>query len=195
MSVEGIIDRIIADAEAEAKKIIDEAEQEASAIKEKGKKEAEEYYERQLHLIDEKYRREKERAILNKRLEQRKNMLQARQKWMDRAFQDAYKRLVDQPKSDYKDLLIALIKRVSHTKDEEVIFGKKGEKKILEEIVAQLNNKDSGNFTLSKERRDFPWGFVLKKGKVEINMSIDSLFKYKRTDLEQKAWEIFNAGI
>jgi hypothetical protein len=96
---------------------------------------------------------------------------------------------------DYKDLLIALIKRVSHTKDEEVIFGKKGEKKILEEIVAQLNNKDSGNFTLSKERRDFPWGFVLKKGKVEINMSIDSLFKYKRTDLEQKAWEIFNAGI
>jgi V/A-type H+-transporting ATPase subunit E len=195
MSVEGIIDRIIADAEAEAKKIIDEAKQEASAIKEKGKKEAEEYYERQLHLIDEKYRREKERAILNKRLEQRKNMLQARQKWMDRAFQDAYKRLLDQPKSDYKDLLIALIKRVSHTKDEEVIFGKKGEKKILEEIVAQLNNKDSGNFTLSKERRDFPWGFVLKKGKVEINMSIDSLFKYKRTDLEQKAWEIFNAGI
>jgi V/A-type H+-transporting ATPase subunit E len=195
MSVEGIIDRIIADAEAEAKKIIDEAKQEASAIKEKGKKEAEEYYERQLHLIDEKYRREKERAILNKRLEQRKNMLQARQKWMDRAFQDAYKRLVDQPKSDYKDLLIALIKRVSHTKDEEVIFGKKGEKKILEEIVAQLNKKDGGNFTLSKERRDFTWGFVLKKGKVEINMSIDSLFKYKRADLEQKAWEIFNAGI
>ena len=195
MSVEGIIDRIIADAEAEAKKIIDEAEQEESAIKEKGKKEAEEYYERQLRLIDEKYRREKERAILNKRLEQRKNMLQARQKWMDRAFQDAYKRLVDQPKSDYKDLLIALIKKVSHTKDEEVIFGKKGEKKILEEIVAQLNQKDGGNFTLSKERRDFPWGFVLKKGKVEINMSIDSLFKYKRTDLEQKAWEIFNAGI
>ncbi len=194
MSVEGIIDRIIADAEAEAKKIIDDAEQEAGIVKEKGKKEAEDYYERQLHLLDEKYRREKERAILNKRLEQRKNMLQARQKWMDRAFQDAYKRLVDQPKSDYKDLLIALIKRVSHTKDEEVIFGKKGEKKILEEIVAQLNSKDGGNFILSKERRDFPWGFVLKKGKVEINMSIDSLFKYKRTDLEQKAWEIFNAG-
>ncbi|KPJ83479.1 MAG: hypothetical protein AMS17_17495 [Spirochaetes bacterium DG_61] len=193
MSVEGIIDRIIADAEEEAKKIIHDAEKEADVIREKGKEEAEHYYEKQKSLLDEKYRREKERAVLNKRLEQRKNMLQARQKWMDRAFHDAYRRLVDQPMVEYEKLVLSLVQRVSQTKDEELIFGKKGDKKLLNRIVELLNSK-GGKYTLAQARRDFSWGFVLRKGKVELNMSIDSLFKYKRNDLEQKAWEIFHAG-
>ena len=195
MSVEGIVDRIIADAEAEAKKIMDSAQEEARSISEEGKREAEKYFEKQKSLLDEKYRREKERMVLNKRLDQRKNMLRARQKWMDRAFSDAYKMLVDQPLSGYKQLVISLIDRVSHSQGEEVVFGRKGEEKFLEGLIKELNKRKKRKFTLSKERRDFPWGFVLKKEKVEINMSIDSLFKYKRVDLEQKAWEIFNADV
>jgi V/A-type H+-transporting ATPase subunit E len=193
MSVEGIVDRIIADAEEEAKNIMHDAETEAEAIREKGKREAEQYYERQKSLLDEKYRREKERAILNKRLEERKNMLLARQKWMERAFHDAYRGLVDQPLEEYGKLLVTLVKAVSLTKDEEIIFGKKGDSAFFSRIVDQLNKKGASH-SVSKMKRDFPWGVILKKGKVEINMSIDSLFKYKRTDLEQKAWEIFHAG-
>lgn len=193
MSVEGIIDRIIADAEAEAREIISGAESEAQGISEDGRREAERYFESQKSQLDEQYRREKERAVLNKRLEQRKNMLQARQKWMDRAFTDAYEMLVGQQLSEYRDLITSLIVKVSQTKDEEVVFGKKGDTKYLEGLIKDLNNKTKGKFTLLKKKGDFPWGFVLRKGKVEINMSIDSLFKYKRTDLEQRAWEIFNA--
>ena len=195
MSVEGIIDHIIAEADSEAKKIINDAQNEAGIIKEKSKSEADEYFEKQMHLIDEKYRREKERMTLNKRLDQRKNMLQARQKWMDEAFSNGYKILIDQPLSEYKKLLISLIENVSQSRDEEVIFGKKGTKKFLDEVIKELNGKKGMKFSLSDERGDFPWGFILRKGKVEINMSIDSLFKYKRTDLEQKAWEIFNANV
>jgi hypothetical protein len=87
-----------------------------------------------------------------------------------------------------------LIIKVSRTNDEEVIFGKKGDAKFLDGVVTELNKKVKGKYSLSKKRGDFPWGFVLKKEKVEINMSIDSLFKYKRAELERKVWEIFNAG-
>ena len=194
MSVEGIIDRIIADAQEEARSIIRGAEKEAGALEKEGMREADEYFERRKSQLDEHYRREKERAVLNKRLDQRKNMLQARQKWMDKAFSDAFEKLTEQPLEEYKGLVITLITKVSRTNDEEVIFGKKGDAKILDGIVTELNTKVKGKFSLSKKRGDFPWGFVLKKEKVEINMSIDSLFKYKRAELERKVWEIFNAG-
>ncbi len=195
MSVEGIIDRIIADAEAEAKDIIDKAESEAESILEKGKKRAEEYFDLQREKLDEKYRREKERRILNRRLDRRKNLLQARQKWMNEAFSTAYRNLIDQPPEDYKTLVITLIERVSVSKDEEVVFGTKGNDALIDGIVKTLNSEKSSKFTRAKKRGEFPWGFVLRKGKVEINMSIDSLFKYKRTDLEQEVWGLFNVDI
>ncbi len=195
MSVEGIKDRIIADAKKEAENIINHAKEEAKSIIETGKREAQEYFGKRRKLLEDEYRKEKERAILNKRLELRKKLLEARQVWMDRAFADAYKRLVDQDLKEYKDLMVQLISKVSRSRDEEIIFGKKGEDVYLKEIVDELNEKTKGDFTLSKARRDFPWGFVLKRGSVETNMSINSLFKYKRNDLEQKAWELFNADL
>jgi V/A-type H+-transporting ATPase subunit E len=195
MSVEGIQARIIEDATKEAKEIIDRAQAEARTILAAGKSEAEEYYERQIKLLDEQYRREKERTILSKRLELRKKLLDARQHWMDTAFHDAYQGLVEQDDAKYKNLMIALIGKVSSRRDEEIIFGKKGSQKLLKEIVDGLNKKTGGSFTLSKQRGNFPWGFILRKGSIETNMSIDSLFKYKRGDLEQRAWEIFNADV
>jgi len=195
MSVEGIIDRITADAEAEAKNIIVKAKNEAESIVEKGKKRAEEYFDLQRKKIDEKYRREKERRVLNRRLDRRKNLLQARQKWMNEAFSTAYRNLIDQPPEDYKTLVITLIERVSVSKDEEIVFGTKGNDALIEGIVKTLNSAKNSKFTQAEKRGEFPWGFVLRKGKVEINMSIDSLFKYKRTDLEQEVWGLFNADV
>lgn len=193
MSVEGIIDRIISDANTQAEKITREAQEQAAVIHEKGKKEAEEYYERQRSKLNDKYNKEKERSVLNKRLEQRKHVLKARQEWMDRAFSNAYKKLLEQPFSEYKELLKKLILRVSSTNSETVIFGNKGGEKDLRKIIDELNKKTGGSFTLSDKRGNFLWGFVLQKGKVETNMSVESLFKYKRDDLEQRAWELFNA--
>jgi vacuolar-type H+-ATPase subunit E/Vma4 len=156
-------------------------------------REAEEYYRSQLNLIEERHRREKERAILNRRLEQRKRILQSRQRWMDRAFREAYDALVDQPGEEYTKLMVRLVLQASVSKDESVQFGTKGGDGIIESVIDEANAQSGGNFTLEKERGDFPWGFILKKEKVETNMSIDSLFTYRRSDLEQRAWELFNA--
>ena len=195
MSIEGIQTRIIEDAKKEAESIVGEAKKEAKAIDEANNKDAENYFEKKLKLLDEQYSKEMERTILSRRLELRKKLLDARQKWMDKAFQDAYQDLVKQDVGEYKNLMIELISKVSFHQDEEIIFGKKGDEKLLGQIVDELNRKTKGNFTLSKERRDFSWGFLLRKGNVETNMSIDSLFRYKRNDLEQQAWEIFDADV
>jgi len=134
-------------------------------------------------------------AILNRRLEQRKLILSTRQRWMDRAFEESRKKLIDQTSKEYQSLMKRLVTRVSSTKDEEIQFGTKGSDAELKAIVGELNGETGGRFTMAKERGDFDWGFILRRGKVETNMSIESLFKYKRSDLEQKAWELFNADL
>ncbi len=195
MSVEGIIDRIMTDAKGEVDSILSEAGRQERAIQEDNEREAQEHYDRKRELLDEKYRKEKERAILNRRLDERKSVLMTRQTWMDRAFDEARSRLVDQSMNEYQQLMRQLIATVSSARDEEVQFGTKGDEKELKSVITELNKETGGKFTLSEERGDFPWGFILRKGKVETNMSIESLFKYKRNDLEQKAWELFNADV
>lgn len=195
MSVEGIRTRIIDDAKKEAKDISDAAKQEADAILAGGRAEADEYFERRKKLLEERYSKERDRAVLSKRLALRKELLERKQRWMDRAFKDAYKELTAQDDGTYRDLMTDLIAKVSGRNDEEVVFGKKGDETLLNEIVRRLNSSTGGAFTVSKQRGGFDWGFVLKKGSVETNMSIDSLFKYKRGDLEQRAWEIFDADV
>jgi len=194
MSLEGIIERIYSDARKEAEKIIADAEKEARSIEEQCKKEAEEYFLRQKEALQESYNRKKERVMLTRRLEVRKSMLKVKQDWMEKAFSLAYKKLLDQPFEDYRALMITLIKRFSQSGDEEVVFGKKGDDKFLKDLIDELNKKYATRFTLSSKRGDFSWGFILRKGKVETNMSIDSLFRYKRMDLEQRAWELFEAN-
>jgi len=195
MSVEGIIDRIMTDAKGEAESILSETRRQAKAIQEDNEREAQEHYDRQRELLDEKHRKDKERAILNRRLEERKSLLMTRQTWMDRAFEEARSRLVDQPMKEYQQLMKQLISTVSSARDEEVQFGSKGDEKKFKSILSGLNKETGGKFTLADERGDFSWGFILRKGKVETNMSIESLFKYKRNDLEQKAWEFFHADV
>jgi vacuolar-type H+-ATPase subunit E/Vma4 len=195
MSVEGIIDRIMSDAKGEVDNILGEAREQGKAIQEENKREAQEYYDRQRELLDEKYSKEKQRAILNRRLDERKRVLQTRQTWMDRAFDEARNRLIDQTMGEYGQLMKQLISAVTSARDEEIQFGTKGEVKELSSLITELNRETGGSFTMAKERGEFSWGFILRKGKVETHMSIESLFKYKRNDLEQKAWELFNADL
>jgi vacuolar-type H+-ATPase subunit E/Vma4 len=195
MSVEGIIARIMSDAEKESGAILDEARRQAEAIGSDNRREADEYQEMQKGILDERHRKEMQRAILNRRLEQRKRILSARQHWMDRAFEESRRKLIDQPLKEYQTLMKKLIPRVSSTKDEELQFGDKGGDADLKALVSELNRETGGSYRLAGKRGDFEWGFVLRKGKVETNMSIDSLFKYKRSDLEQKAWELFDADL
>jgi len=194
MSLEGIIERIISDARKEEEIILSAAKEEARNIEEQCRKEADEYFLKQKEALYEAYKRQKERLVLNLRLEARKSMLRVRQDWMEKAFSLAYKKLIDQPLKEYKSLMFTLIHSFSLSGDEEVVFGKKGDDKFLKDLINELNKEKATRFTLSSERGDFPWGFILRKGKVETNMSIDSLFRYKRMDLEQKAWELFEAN-
>ena len=194
MSVEGIVERIINEAKEEADRIISDAKAEAKNIEEDLKKEADSYFENQKKQLDYKYKSNKERTILNKRLENRKELLQVRQKWMDEAFNGAYKALINQSFEDYQKLVIKLIKDTSSSKDEEIIFSKKGSDAELKKLANDINKKANGKYSLAKKRGNYQWGFILRKGKIETNVTIDSLFRYKRDELEQKAWEIFNVA-
>ncbi len=195
MSIESILERILSDAQSEADEIIKKAEEEAKRIIEKEKSEAEEYFKKRLSEIDHHYKREKERAILNKRLEVRKNILGAKRGWMNKAFEEAFDRLKNESIEEYSTHIKGLIKSIPDVKDGELIFGRKGDDNFLKKLVDEINKREKTSFKLIKDREDFEWGFILRRGKIETNLSLESLFTYSRADIEQKAWEILNAGV
>lgn len=195
MSIKSILERILSDAEKEAYKIIKKAEDEANSIIEKEKQEAEEYFKNRLMEIEQHYKREKERAILNTRLEVRKNILGAKQRWMDRAFNEAFEKLKNETLEEYSNHIKSMLGTITDVKDGELSFGKKGDDNFLKKLVDEINRREKTNFKLMKNRENFDWGFILRKGKVETNFSLESLFTYSRPEIEQKAWGIFNAGL
>ena len=87
-----------------------------------------------------------------------------------------------------------MIKAVE-TGSEEVIVGK-NENRIDSNFIKQVNRQlgpgYKGNLHLSDEKADISGGFILRRGKVQINASTEVLIGNVREDLEiQIAGELF----
>jgi vacuolar-type H+-ATPase subunit H len=160
MSVEGIIDKILGDARSAARTIVQDAEKEAESIRAEARREAAEYYERQRTLLEEHYRKEKERSVLNKRLETRKNTLGVKQQWLKRAFDETYTALVDQPLSEYRDILLRLIGAASKSKGQQGLF--RGDRRRTQEKTG--SGRNGGEVHPLSGWREFPLGVHPEKG-------------------------------
>lgn len=86
MALEGILENIINNAAKEADKIILEAKTEAEGIIRQARKEAEMLYQESLSKQGAFCEKEKQRIIINARLEARKNLLLAKQEFLDTVF-------------------------------------------------------------------------------------------------------------
>ena len=78
---------------------------------------------------------------------------------------------------------------------EEVIIGK-NETRITDSFIKQVNRKlgtgFKGNLLLARERANISGGFILRRGKVQINVSTDVMVAQARENLEMElAQEMF----
>ena len=92
--------------------------------------------------------------------------------------------------------MTGLIKRAVETGDEEIIIGKK-ESRINEAFISKINKTlgsgFKGNFRLSAERADIAGGFILSRGKVQVNASTDVLIESLRESMEMELSQILFA--
>ena len=199
--IDKITQRIGADTQAEIDRILADAAAQAEAAADKFRTQAE-AEDRDLLAKSERAAAEREERLVSAaQMEARKTLLTAKQEMVERAYQRALEKLRSLPQEQYVELLAALLVRASSTGREEVVFspedregaGKAAvaranellakeaapELPLGDGVVANLLNKVAAGVSafaqgtamlaVSEETRDISGGFILKDGRIEVN--------------------------
>ena len=186
--IENIVQRIIADGQAEADAILADAKLEADAIlnqwEEKAQKETADILSRGEQTAAERAQRLESVA----ELEGRKLILKAKQETISLAFDEALKKLLALPQDKKVELLSALCAKAAVTGTEEVLFSPADRDTVGQNVVDKANEllAGKGKLTLSTETRPIQGGFVLRDQGVEVNCGFDTLVRLARPDLERQ---------
>ncbi|MHC4543311.1 MAG: V-type ATP synthase subunit E [Planctomycetota bacterium] len=196
MEAEQVIEKILADAKAEAQKIKKQADEKEAAEQVKFDEQLDEH-KKQTNELAEKLGSEKKLHLLAAaRMDIAKEHLAEKSRILDEVFEQARRQLQNLSDDQYKTLCTNLMLEAVETGDEEVIIDT-NEKRIDEKFIKQINNKlgpeRKGNLKLSDQRQQLGAGFILKRGKIKNNVSLDVLFAQARKELEiDLAKELFS---
>jgi V/A-type H+-transporting ATPase subunit E len=195
MAAENVVEKILADARAEAEKIMKQAQQRDAAEQAKLDEHLSRFQEQTQALAKKAAEDEKSHILAAARMDIAKEYLAEKTRILQEVFEQARGRLQSLPDQEYLDLMTRLMAQAVETGDEEVIVGK-NEARINQDFVnrvnGQLNAQGKGRLTLAGERAGISGGFLLRRGKIKTNVSFDVLLGRARRDLEiELARELF----
>jgi len=193
MEAEQVVEKILSDAQAEAEKIKKEADEKETAEQAELTEQLDEY-EKQTEVLAQKSGEERKmRLLAAARMEIAKDFLGEKRKILDEVFEQAEIQFTNLPDEEYRNVMAQLMKKAAQSGDEEVIIDKK-EKRINDELINQVNQRlgNKGNLKLSEEKGNLGAGFILKRGKIKNNVSLQVLLEQARKELEiELAKELF----
>lgn len=195
MEGQQVIEKILADAKAEAQKIKKEAEEKEAAERAKLTGQLDEYKKQTELLAKKAGEDEKSHILAAARMNIAKEFLAEKRKILDEVFEQARRQLQNLPEGEYRALIKKLILDVVETGDEEVVVDTNENRidhEFLKEINRELGSDKKGNLRLSDERQNLGAGFILKRGKIKTNVSMKVLLEQARKELEiELAKELF----
>ncbi len=193
MALDDIIKKIETDSQEKVNKFKAEAEAEANKILEAAKKEAESKRHLILRKGEEEAERSRKRILQIADLQARKVILSAKRQVISDTFEQARAKLDGM--KNYRDLIQKMLIAGVETGEEEVAISAKDRKHIDKKLIDSVN-KDiqkqgkKGALTLAADDAPITGGFILRKGKVEMDFSFTSLIKSQKDELEIKVAEI-----
>ena len=195
MSLEKILERIQRDAQDEVNRARSRASAAADEIIKKAEAEAEALKAQSLEDARDEAQQRKERMVSTARLDLRKALLAEKQNSIDAAFQGAIQTLIDMRDAEYRELMRNMILPNVQTGDEEIILSERDKARLGEQFLQEINRQftesgKKGNLTISQDTYNILGGFVLRRGKIELNSSFESLFKSSRDELELEVSKI-----
>jgi V/A-type H+-transporting ATPase subunit E len=187
MEAEQVVEKILADAKAEAEKIAKlarekEAAEQAKLAEQLGR------YKKQTEVLAKKAGEdERSHVLAAARMDIAMQFLAEKRKILDEVFEQASKQLHELPEDQYLKLCTKLMLEAVETGDEEVVVDT-NENRIDQEFIKQVNRElgpgYKGTLSLSSQRQDLGAGFILKRGKIKTNVSVDVLLDQARKELE-----------
>lgn len=187
MDAEQVVEKILADAKAEAEKIKQQAKENDTAEQEKLNEQLKEH-KKQTKILAKKAAEEKKAHLLAAaRMALAKKLLAEKRKILDELFEQARQKLLSLPDEQYSELMTKLMLDAVETSDEEVIVDH-NENRINQEFIEQINRRlgpdYKGNLRLSQQKDNLGGGFILKRGKIKNNLSFEVLLARARKELE-----------
>lgn len=187
MGAEEVVEKILADAKAQAEKIKSEANRKDADDHAKFDQQLDEY-KKQTEIIAQKAANDKKLHLLAAaRMDIAGQSLTEKNKILDEVFARARRQLQSLPDEEYRMLCSKLMLVAFETGDEKVIIDKKEtriDQAFINRINKQLSSNSKGNLKLSDERQDLGGGFILKRGKIKNNVSFEVLLAQARKELE-----------
>lgn len=198
MAFEDIVKKISSDARLEADSLLSLARAESDSILEKAKKQAEEMRAGLLQKAKERADEHGARVETIAGLELRKETLKEKKRLIEDTFEKARKEVEDLPPGKFLAFLKPIILDAVESGVEEIILSPKHKNMFTPTFLAELNSElgaQKGRLRLSEESGNFSGGFILRDGNKEINLTLESLIKSQRDNLEpQIAGILFNKG-
>ena len=196
MEAQSVIDKILADVQAEAERITGEAEEKESLEQAKLTSQLQEYKRQTEILADRAGKDEKSHILAAARMEIAGELLAEKRKILDEVFELARRQLKSLPDDEHGKLITKLMLGAVETGDEEVILDK-NENRIDQQFINMVNQQlcssKKGNLRLSEEEQDIEGGFILRRGRIKTNVSFDVLLDRARKELEiELAKELFS---
>jgi V/A-type H+-transporting ATPase subunit E len=187
MNAEQVIEKILSQAKAEAQTLLAEAKKKADAQKAKLRTELAEYEKQTEAMAAAAAEDKRQRMLAGSRMSNATALLTAKAELLDEVFKKAQERVIQLPDEQYKTLMTKLMTQAVQTGDEEVLVGKE-ERRINDEFIKQINRQlgtgFKGNLRLSDRRVPIKGGFILSRGKVQMNASVDVLIERLRETME-----------
>jgi V/A-type H+-transporting ATPase subunit E len=120
-------------------------------------------------------------------MEIKKEYLAAKVALLDEVFGKVCERIKELSDSEYENLIASLMIKAVESGDEEVIVGA-AEERIDHALIKKVNRKlgpgYKGNLSLARDRANIDAGFILKRGKIQVNVSIEVLLTEARDKFE-----------
>jgi len=196
MGAEEVVEKILADAGAEAGRIKSEAEDKQAAEQAKLAERLGEY-RKQTEILAQKAGKDKKLHLLAAaRMDIAKQYLAEKRKLLDEIFARVRRRLQDLPDDEYRKLMTKLILDAVETGDEEVIVDNNEtriDRQLINQVNERLSSDSKGNLKLADEKQNLGVGFVLRHGRIKNNVSLDVILAQARKELEiELARELFS---
>lgn len=187
MNAEQVVNKILSEAKAQAEKLVSDARARAESQIGSVKAELAEYDKQSEKLAQDAAQDKHDRMLAGARMANGKQFLAARGDILRDIFNQAKERVAAMPDDEYLDLMKSLLQKAVETGDEEVIVDK-NETRISESFLKQVNSElgrgFQGNLRLAQQRGAFSGGFILTRGNISINATVDVLIDQVRQMLE-----------
>jgi len=189
MAIDRITGKILADAEAEAKRIAVEADGKTGAVNDQTARQVADIEKEAAADAAAAARDQRERMLSRAQAEMRVELLEEKQALIEQVFENAMKTVLELDDKQYGALMERFLLEGVGSGDEEVIIAESDRKRnwttILDSVNAELSKQgQTGRLTLSPESRTMGGGFVLRKGKQEVNCDLTFILKSLREELE-----------